>query len=308
VPGAVFVGNAFGKLIGSTQVNELGEIETPILLTSTLSVGRVADALIGFMLKLPGNEDVRSVNPLVGETNDGYLNDIRSRPIAEADVLSAIANAKEGPVEEGAVGAGTGTMAFGFKGGIGTSSRRTADSPGGYTVGVLVQTNFGGILSIAGVPVAKELGHGYLMNYLQQNKGAANQTSGPHTADGSIMVVVATDAPIDHRNLNRLAARAMMGVARTGSSGSNGSGDYATAFSTAAGVRIQAGSTMYQLNELLSNDSMSPLFEAVIEATEEAIDNSMFRAHDMIGNGHTVKALPLEETIDILKKHGAISK
>jgi len=293
VPGAVFVGNAFGKLIGSTQVNELGEIETPILLTSTLSVGRVADALIGYMLKLPGNEDVRSVNPLVGETNDGYLNDIRSRPIAEADVLSAIANAKEGPVEEGAVGAGTGTMAFGFKGGIGTSSRRTADSPGGYTVGVLVQTNFCGILTIAGAPIAREL---------------ANRTSGPHTADGSIMVVVATDAPIDHRNLNRLAARAMMGVARTGSSGSNGSGDYAIAFSTAAGVRIQAGSTMYQLNELLSNDSMSPLFEAVIEATEEAIDNSMFRAHDMIGNGHTVKALPLEETIDILKKHGAISK
>jgi D-aminopeptidase len=293
VPGAVFVGNAFGKLIGSTQVNELGEIETPILLTSTLSVGRVADALIGYMLKLPGNEDVRSVNPLVGETNDGYLNDIRSRPIAEADVLFALANAKEGPAEEWVVGAGTGTMAFGFKVGIGTSSRRTADSPGGYTVGVLVQTNFCGILTIAGAPIAREL---------------ANRTSGPHTADGSIMVVVATDAPIDHRNLNRLAARAMMGVARTGSSGSNGSGDYAIAFSTAAGVRIQAGSTMYQLNELLSNDSMSPLFEAVIEATEEAIDNSMFRAHDMIGNGHTLKALPLEETIDILKKHGAISK
>ena len=307
VPGAVFVGNAFGKLIGSTQVNELGEIETPILLTSTLSVGRVADSLIGYMLKLPGDEDVKSVNPLVGETNDGYLNDIRSRPITEEDVFSAIANAREGPVEEGAVGAGTGTIAFGFKGGIGTSSRRLPDSLGGYTIGVLVQTNFGGILSIAGVPVAKELGNHYLINYLQQNKGAANRMPGPQTADGSIMVVVATDAPIDHRNLNRLAARAMLGLARTGSSESNGSGDYVIAFSAAPGVRIQADSAMYQPKVLLTNGSMSPLFEAVIEATEEAVYNSMFRAHDMAGNGHTVKALPLEETIELLKKHSAIS-
>ena len=306
VPGAVFVGNAFGKLIGSTQVNELGEIETPILLTSTLSVGRVADALITYMLRLPGDEDVKSVNPLVGETNDGYLNDIRSRPIAEEDVFTAIASAKQGPVEEGAVGAGTGTIAFGFKGGIGTASRRLPDSLGGYTVGVLVQTNFGGVLSVAGVPVAKELGNHYLQNYLTQNQGARNGMPGPQTADGSIMVVVATDAPIDHRNLNRLAARAMLGLARTGSSESNGSGDYVIAFSTAPGVRIQADSPMYQPKALLANGSMSPLFEAVIEATEEAIYNSMFRAHDMSGNGHTVKALPLEETIELLKKHGAI--
>jgi D-aminopeptidase len=305
VPGAVFVGNAFGKLIGSTQVNELGEIETPILLTSTLSVGRVADSLIGYMLKLPGDENVKSVNPLVGETNDGYLNDIRSRPITEEDVLSAITGAKEGPVEEGAVGAGTGTIAFGFKGGIGTSSRRLGNSAGGYTVGVLVQTNFGGVLTIAGVPVGRELGSRNLLNEMQQ-RGAANVVPGPRSADGSIMMVVATDAPIDHRNLNRLAARAMLGLARTGSSASNGSGDYAIAFSAAPGVRIQADSPMYQPKALLPNGSMSPLFEAVIEATEEAIYNSIFHAHDMTGNGHTVKALPLEETIALLKKHGAI--
>jgi D-aminopeptidase len=215
-------------------------------------------------------------------------------------------NAKEGPVEEGAVGAGTGTIAFGFKGGIGTSSRRVPNSLGGYTVGVLVQTNFGGILSIAGVPVGKELGNGYLINYLQQNKGARNRTPGPQSADGSIMMVVATDAPIDHRNLNRLAARAMMGLARTGSNESNGSGDYVIAFSAAPGVRIQADSPMYQPKGLLPNGSMSPLFEAVIEATEEAIYNSMLRARDMTGNGHIVKALPLEETIELLRKHGAI--
>ncbi len=286
VPGAVFVGNAFGKLAGSTQVDELGEIETPILLTSTLAVGRVADALITYMLQLPGNENVKSVNPLVGETNDGYLNDIRARPITEGDVFSAISSAREGPVEEGAVGAGTGTVAFGFKGGIGTSSRRTSSSPGGYTVGVLVQTNFGGNLSIAGVPVAKEL-H-------------------PNSADGSIMMVVATDAPLDHRNLSRLAARAMMGLARTGSSGSNGSGDYAIAFSSAPGVRIPADRLTYQPNALVANGNMSGLFEAVIEATEEAIYNSMFRASDTTGNGHMVKALPLAEVIELLRKHGAI--
>lgn len=305
VPGAVFVGNAFGKLIGSTQVNELGEIETPILLTSTLSVGRVADALIGYMLNLPGDEQVRSVNPLVGETNDGYLNDIRSRPIAAEDVVSAITSATEGSVEEGAVGAGTGTMAFGFKGGIGTSSRRVSDSAGGYTVGVLVQTNFGGTLTIAGVPVGKELGRPSLLNNLQQ-RGAANPMPGPQNADGSIMMVVATDAPIDHRNLYRLAARAMLGLGRTGSSASNGSGDYVIAFSVAPGVRIPAAGVTHQPTALLPNESMSPLFEAVIEATEEAICNSLFRAHDMTGNGHTVKALPLDKTIALLKKHGAI--
>ena len=303
VPGAVFVGNAFGKLIGSTQVNELGEIETPVVLTSTLSTPKVADAVISHMLGLKGNENVKSVNPLVGETNDGTLNDIRARSITDQDVFAAIANAKEGPVEQGCVGAGTGTIAFGFKGGIGTSSRRLPARLGGYTVGVLVQTNFGGILSIAGAPVAKELGNDYLKNYL---KGIANREPAPRTADGSIMIVVATDAPLDHRNLSRLAARGMMGLARTGSSGSNGSGDYVIAFSAAPEVRIQADSPVYQPKSLLSNEAMTPLFEAVIEATEEAIYDSLFQAHDMTGSGHTIKALPLQETIDILKRHGVV--
>lgn len=306
VPGAVFVGNAFGKLIGSTQVNELGEIETPILLTSTLSAPKVADAVISYMLGLNGNEAVKSVNPLIGETNDGYLNDIRARTITDQDVFAAIADAKEGPLQQGCVGAGTGTIAFGFKGGIGTSSRRLPVRLGGYTVGVLVQTNFGGILSIAGAPVAKELGNDYLKNYLEQNKGAANRAPGPQTADGSIMIVVATDAPLNHRNLSRLAARGMMGLARTGASGSNGSGDYVIAFSTASGVRIHADSPVYQPQALLGNDAMSPLFEAVIEATEEAIYDSMFQAHDMTGSGHFIPALPLKETIDILKRHVVI--
>ena len=300
VPGAVFIGNAFGKLIGSTQVNELGEIETPILLTSTLSTPKVADALISYMLGVKGNEDVGSVNPLVGETNDGYLNDIRSRPITEHDVFSAIRNAHDGPVEEGCVGAGTGTVAFGFKGGIGTSSRRLPPALGGYTVGVLVQTNFGGVLTIAGAPVGSELGVYYL-------KDAAENHRPRETADGSIMIVVATDAPLDHRNLSRLAARAMLGLGRTGSSGSNGSGDFVIAFSTAPEVRIQAGNARYQAGTHLGNESMSPLFEAVIEATEEAIYNSLFRAHDTSGRGHTVKALPLKETLNVLRKYSAIA-
>jgi D-aminopeptidase len=308
VPGAVFIGNAYGKLIGSTQVNELGEIETPILLTSTLAVARVADSLIGYMLNIPGNEKIQSVNPLVGETNDGYLNDIRSRAITQEDVLAAIREAKEGPVEEGVVGAGTGTVAFGFKGGIGTSSRRLATPLGQYTVGVLVQSNFGGVLSIAGVPVGKELGNHYLKNYLEQNRGPVYYPPTDHTADGSIMIVVATDAPLDHRNLSRLAARAIMGLARTGSSGTNHSGDYVIAFSTAADVRIEMDNPVYQPKAMLANESMSPLFEAVIEATEEAIYNSLFKAHDVSGHGHIVKALPLEETIGLLKKHGAITK
>ncbi|MEO8727167.1 MAG: P1 family peptidase [Acidobacteriaceae bacterium] len=308
VPGAIFVGNAFGKLIGSTQVNELGEIETPILLTSTLSTPKVADALISYLLQLKGNEKVQSVNPLVGETNDGYLSDIRARPVTESDVFAAIENARGGPVEEGVVGAGTGTVAFGFKGGIGTSSRRLPASLGGYTVGVLVQTNFGGVLSIAGAPVGKELGQYYLKNLLGKNQGTPNSPT-PQSADGSIMMVVATDAPLEHRNLDRLAARAMMGLARTGSSGSNGSGDYVIAFSTAPGVRIYSASQQHQPEKisLVSNDDMSPLFGAVIEATEEAIYNSLLRAHDVSGHGHTVKALPLAETIEILKRHGAIA-
>jgi D-aminopeptidase len=301
VPGAVFVGNAFGKLIGSTQVNELGEIETPILLTSTLSTPKVADALISYVLGLKGNEEVQSVNPLVGETNDGHLNDIRSRPLSEQDVFDAIRNAKDGAVEEGVVGAGTGTVAFGFKGGIGTSSRRLPKSLGGYTVGVLVQTNFGGILTIAGAPVGRELGAYYL-----KDSAAVRSDDRSEVADGSIMIVVATDAPIEHRNLSRLGARAMMGLGRTGSSGSNGSGDFVIAFSTAKEMRIKFGASEYQPGTLLGNESMSPLFEAAIEATEEAIYNSLFRAHDVTGRGHTIKALPLKETLEVLRKYNVI--
>src|SRR6266446_3266987 len=220
VPGAVFIGNAFGKLAGSTQVNELGEIETPIMLTSTLNVPRVADALIDYMLGLPGNEDVQSINPLVGETNDGYLNDIQGRHVGREEVFAAIKNARGGPVEEGVVGAGTGTVAFGFKGGIGTSSRKLPASLGGYTVGVLVQTNFGGVLTIAGAPVGRELGRYFLKEQLGRTGGAKTDR-----ADGSCMIVLATDAPVEHRNLERLAARTMMGLARSGGSASNGSGD-----------------------------------------------------------------------------------
>src|SRR5271163_165437 len=302
VPAAVFLGNAYGKLAGSTQVNEMGEIEAPILLTATDSVPRVADAVITYLFNLKGNENVLSVNPVVGETNDGWLSDIRSRPITPEYVFAAINSASGGPVEEGVVGAGTGTIAFSWKGGIGTSSRRLPASLGGYTVGVLVQTNFGGNLVIAGVPVGKEFG-----KVSPKSASAVKHTAGysaRETPDGSCMIVVATDAPLDHRNLNRLAARAMMGLARTGSSGSNGSGDYVIAFSSSPDVRIEFGEAVYRPKELLSNESMSPLFEAVIEATEEAIDNSMFKAHEVTGNGHTIKALPLPDTVDILKKHG----
>lgn len=298
VPGAVFIGNAFGKLIGSTQVNELGEIETPILLTSTLAAPRVADALISYMLNLKGNEKVLSINPLVGETNDGYLNDIRSRPITQSDVFAAIDSARSGLVLEGAVGAGTGTIAFGYKGGIGTSSRRLPKTAGDYTVGVLVQSNFGGLLNITGVQIDKEL-H-------PETTSASRLTSAVKKSNGSIMIVVATDAPLNHRNLYRLASRAMMGLARTGSDESNGSGDYVIAFSTAAAVRIHSSDKMYKPSMLLSNESMTPLFEAVIEATEEAILNSMFLAHDMEGNGHKVKALPQKEVLAILNKHHMI--
>lgn len=306
VPGAVFVGNAFGKLIGSTQVNELGEIETPILLTSTLATARVADDLITYMLALPGNEKVLSVNPLVGETNDGYLNDIRSRPITEQDVFAAITSAKAGAVEEGCVGAGTGTVAFGFKGGIGTSSRRLPAALGGYTVGVLVQTNFGGILTIQGAPFGRELGRYYLKDYVQGAQRGDASSLRAQNPDGSIMIVVATDAPIRHRNLNRLAARAMMGLGRTGSSGSNGSGDFVIAFSTAPELRIKADQSAQPATEL-NNEGVSPLFEAVIEATEEAIYNSLFRACDMKGwQGHTINALPLKETLEILRKYNVV--
>jgi D-aminopeptidase len=301
VPGAVFVGNGFGKLAGSTQVDEMGDIETPILLTSTTSVPRVADALISYMLALPGNEDVLSINPLVGETNDGYLNDIRGRQITQNDVFVAMKDAKGGPVEEGSVGAGTGTVVFGFKGGIGTSSRRLPPKLGGYTVGVLVQTNFGGVLTIAGAPVGRELGRYYLREELQQEGSATDR------GNGSVMIVIATDAPMDARNLKRLAARAMLGVGRTGSAGSNGSGDYSIAFSTAPQLRIRTEEkALSRRIEVLTNDAMSPLFLAVIEATEEAVYNSLFRATTMTGSGHTVEALPIEKTTEILKKYGAI--
>jgi D-aminopeptidase len=325
VAGAVFVGNGFGKLAGSTQVNELGEIETPILLTSTLSVPRVSDALVDYMLALPGNEDVRSVNPLVAETNDGGLNDIRGRHVTREDVHAAIKNATNGAVEEGAVGAGTGTIAFGFKGGIGTSSRKLPPALGGYTVGALVQTNYGGVLSIGGAPVGRELGKFYLREELERAAGITSprarddrmQASADDTPDGSIIIVIATDAPVDARNLRRMAARAMMGLGRTGASGSNGSGDYVIAFSNAAEVRVRAsggggarpGETFAPRElKLLSNDAMSPLFLAVIEATEEAIYNSLFRAQTMTGRGGlTIEALPLERTLEILRKYNALA-
>jgi len=314
VPGAVFVGNGFGKLAGSAQVNELGEIETPILLTSTLSVPRVSDAVLDYMLALPGNEKVLSVNPLVAETNDGFLNDIRGRHITHDDVLAAIKNAKGGIVEEGSVGAGTGTVAFGFKGGIGSSSRKLPANLGGFTVGVLVQTNFGGVLTINGAPVGVELNRYYLKDELtnpdsqaRSNAGARKETD----ADGSVIIVIATDAPLDSRNLRRMAARAIMGLARTGAAGSNGSGDFVIAFSSSSDVRLRqqttANRSLPRNLKSLSNDSMSPLFLAVIEATEEAIYNSLFKATTTTGNGHTVDAIPVDRTIEILRRHGSIS-
>ena len=298
VPAAIFVGNGFGKLMGSTQVRELGEIETPILLTSTLSVPKVGDFLLDYMLALPGNEDVQSLNPVVAETNDGYLNDIRGRHITRDDVFTSIKNAKTGPVEEGSVGAGTGTVAFGFKGGIGTSSRKLPARLGGFTVGVLVQTNFGGVLTINGAPVGRELGQYYLKDQV---------------ADGSIIIVIATDAPVDARNLERMAARAMSGLARTGSAMTNGSGDYAIAFSTSPDVRLRSPANPTERNtprtlKSLPNDAVSPLFLAVIEATEEAIYNSLFRATTISGRSRTVEALPIERTLDILRKHGVLAK
>lgn len=309
VPGAIFVGNGFGKLAGSTQVNELGEIETPILLTSTLSVPKTADFLMDYMLGLPGNENVRSINPVVAETNDGGLNDIRGRWVTRDDVFGALKNAKSDSVEEGSVGAGTGTVAFGWKGGIGTSSRRLPESLGGYTIGVLVQSNFGGVLSIDGVPVGEELGQFYLKNSIGTARtGSINDLRDPRSAipdlqsgDGSIIIVIATDAPLDHRQLSRLSARSMSGLARTGSSMTNGSGDYAIAFSTQNRVR---SSESKRAVTVLGNDAMSPLFQAVIEATEEAILNSLFKATTVTGNGRTVEALPIDRVREIMKRYG----
>ncbi len=306
VPGAVFVGNGFGKLAGSTQVAELGEIETPILLTSTLSVPRTADFLIDYMLALPGNESVQSINPLVAETNDGFLNDIRGRHITRDDVFSAIKNARGEQVEEGSVGAGTGTVAFGWKGGIGTASRKLPASLGGYTVGVLVQTNFGGVLSIDGAPVGVELGKYYLKDAVENKTASRNKTDLNDNADGSIIIVIATDAPVDARQLKRMAARAMSGLARTGSAMTNGSGDYAIAFSAAPDVRVKPGENLRSV-KVLGNDAMSPLFLAVIEGVEEAIYNSLFRAVSVKGKeNRTVEALPIDETLKILRKYNKI--
>ncbi len=294
VPAAIVVGNGFGKLAGSTQVNELGELESPIVLTCTLCVPRAADAVLTWLLSRPGNEDVRSANPVVGETNDGFLNDIRARPITEADVLNAINLATSGPVQEGAVGAGRGTVAFGWKGGIGTSSRKLAPQFGGWTVGVLVQTNFGGELTIAGAPVGRELATG---------------EGGRGKGDGSIIMVVATDAPLDHLRLERLANRALTGLARTGSAMSNGSGDYVIVFSTRRPLQTAPPpNRLTDTIEVVRNDVMSGLFQAAIDATEEAIYNSLLRAETVRGYRGTVQALPVDSTITILKRHGAIPR
>lgn len=296
VPAAIFTANGFGKLTGSTQVDELGNLETPVVLTNTLNVAAGVEALVEYTLGQPGNEQVQSVNAVVGETNDGYLNDIRSRPATKEHVLRALSQAVNGDVEEGAVGAGTGTVCFGFKGGIGTASRKLPANLGGYTVGVLVQSNFGGVLEINGAPVGKELKKYYLSDQLNDNP------------DGSCMIVVATDAPVDARNLRRLAERAWLGLGKTGGIASNGSGDYVIAFSTDAGLRIPFNpKEKLQTMTLLSNDAMSPLFLAAIEATEEAILNSLFKATTTVGrDNRRIEALPLDKVIPILKKYNVI--
>lgn len=298
VPAAIYIGNGFGKLMGYSQVEELGNIETPIVLTNTLSVPTAAKALIHYTLNLPLNESVRSVNPIVGETNDGGLNDIRGQHVEENHVIAAIEVATAGPVEQGNVGAGMGTTCFGFKGGIGTASRILPKSLGGYTVGVLVQTNFGGVLQIDGVPVGEELGQYYF-------KGALDDP----TPDGSCMIVVATDAPVDARNLKRMAKRAILGLAKTGGIASNGSGDYVITFSTAPGLRIPYVLESPILNQqVLDNSGMSPLFMATIEATEEAIIKSLFYAETLKTRDRTREALPLDQVIPIMRKYGKIDE
>lgn len=292
VPAGVCVANGYGKLMGYTQIEELGSIETPIILTNTLSVPTAANAVITYILSLEGNEKADSVNAVVGETNDGYLNDIRGRHVKEADVIRAIKNASSGPVEEGAVGAGTGTICFGFKGGIGTASRKLPQSRGGYTVGVLVQTNHGGVFQIKGLAVGVHLGRYPMKKEIERE------------SEGSCMIVVATDAPLDSRNLKRLAKRALLGIARTGGYYSNTSGDYAIAFSTADGMRIPHRPQSRTIKtETLRNSQMSPLFLAAAEASEEAILNSMFKAHTMTGmDGHKIEALPLDKVKEIMKE------
>jgi D-aminopeptidase len=299
VPGAVFVGNAFGKLAGSTQVEELGTIESPIVLTNTLSVGVAMDAVVRWTLAQPGNENVRSVNALVGETNDGTLSDIRGLHVTREHVLSAISGAKRGAVQEGAVGAGTGTIAFGWKGGIGTSSRRVRQPNETWTVGVLVQTNYGGRLMIDGVPVWKTLSP---RTGVPAGASAESGLPADSLAEaGSCMIVVATDAPLDARDLKRLAARAIFGLARTGSTYSNGSGDFAIAFSTHSAVRITAANEP-QPRMILPTDSISPLFEAALDATEEAVYNSLLQATDTTGNGQTIRALPIDQLKQLFAK------
>ena len=296
VPAAIYVGNGFGKLAGVTQVKELGNLETPVVLTNTLSVATALDALVDYTLQQGGNETVQSVNAVVGETNDGWLNDIRGRHVKKGDVYTALQHAQGGKVEEGAVGAGTGTVCFGFKGGIGTASRQLPAQLGGYTVGVLVQTNFGGVLQVDGVPVGEELKKYYLSDQLN------------NTVDGSCMIVVATDAPLDSRNLERLAKRAFMGLAKTGGIASNGSGDYVIAFSTDPALRVaHASNQSTQSITVLKNDAVTPLFMAAIEATEEAIINSLFAATTTSGReGHKAEALPLDKVIPLLKKYNRI--
>lgn len=296
VPAAVFAGNGFGKLTGTTQIIELGNIETPIILTNTLSVASGIEALVDYTLTKKGNESVKSVNSVIGETNDSFLNDIRGRHVTKQHVLQAIENASSGQVAEGNVGAGTGTVCFGYKGGIGTSSRKLPASLGGYTVGVLVQSNFGGVLQIDGVPIGAELGKFSFSNQLLNN------------VDGSCMVIIATDAPLDSRNLERLAKRAFLGLGKTGGIASNGSGDYMIAFSTDSTIRVPHSNKSKMLNtSVLHNDETSPLFMAAIEATEEAIINSLFAAENMTGiKGNKVNALPLEKVIPLLKKYNRI--
>ena len=301
VPAAVHVGNGFGKFIGSTQVNELGELETPILLTCTLCVWKAADAMAEWMLAQPDMQQVRSLNVVVGETNDGGLNDIRARPINAAAVRRALETASAGPVQEGSVGAGTGTVAFGWKGGIGTSSRKLPESLGGWTVGVLVQANFGGVLQVEGAPVGRELDRYAFQNAVamqQDTRGLADDRG-----DGSVIIVIATDAPLSDRNLRRLASRGMMGLGRTGSSASNGSGDYVLAFSTAESVRRAFDAQRLQTAEL-ANEPMSAVFQASVDAVEEAVYNALFMATTTSGNGRTVEAIPLERVREILKAHG----
>jgi D-aminopeptidase len=292
VPAGVAVGNAYGKFMGSTQIRELGEIETPILLTNTLNVPEAAAGIIEWTLKQPGNGGVRSVNAVVGETNDGTLNDIRGRHVTPANAIAAIESARSGPVQEGAVGAGTGTIAFGWKGGIGTSSRKLPANLGGWTVGVLVQTNYGGVLQVAGVPVGQALGQYYLKDELSKASG-----------DGSCVVVIATDAPLSDRNLERLAHRGLLGIARTGSPMTNGSGEYAVAFSTNLDVRRTPERRAKPSPIVdLPNDQMSPLFEAAVEAAEEAAINSLFAATPMDGNGHHIDALPVDKVVKLYRR------